>query len=274
MHKLEEVATRQSSNTAWDRLAFLPKEEQHWWQEVLSHYLGKTLDVGTHMPGFWLMIQDEEGCYSIATHALKFKGSMFIYDPQRDISQWVLVRGTSSALTLSELRVANDLNIMNPFPCDATGLIQPWEHHSPMLVQGIPVGAELTQIALMNLNRRTQEMSGIKPNVVTCRIVLLCLWTKDTHGQRLPQKCEGRSSGEMTLPLGRRHSHSKHKDAQKEDSDWDDDPHGMVESHFGDATVADEVGMDTAEDCTAGPLPTGDTARALPSEDTVKAPPL
>ena len=49
---------------------------------------------------------------------------MFIYDPQRDISQWVPVRGTSSALTLSELRVANDLNNMNPFPYDATGLVQ------------------------------------------------------------------------------------------------------------------------------------------------------
>ena len=31
------------------------------------------------------MIQTEEGHYSIAAHALKFEGSMFIYDPQRDI---------------------------------------------------------------------------------------------------------------------------------------------------------------------------------------------
>ena len=46
-----------------------------------------------------------------------------------------------------------------------------------------------------------------------------------------------------------------------------------MESQFEDATAADEVGMDTAEDCTMGALPTGDTVGALPSEDTVEAPP-
>ena len=88
------------------------------------------------------MLQNEEGHYGNAAHALKFEGHMFIYDPQRDISQWVPVRGTSSTLTMSELRVANDLNNMNPFPYDGTGLVQPHEQHSPMLMQGIPVGEE------------------------------------------------------------------------------------------------------------------------------------
>ena len=61
---------------------------------MLSHYPGKSFDIGASMPGFQLMMQNEEGHYSIATHALKFEGLMFIYDPQRDIFQWVLVRDT------------------------------------------------------------------------------------------------------------------------------------------------------------------------------------
>ena len=85
------------------------------------------------------MMQNEEECYGNAVHALKFEGHIFIYDPQKDISQWVPVRGVSATLTMSELRSANNLNNMNPYPHDGTGLVQP---HSPMLVKGIPMGEE------------------------------------------------------------------------------------------------------------------------------------
>ena len=139
VNKVDEVVTRNPSSMAWDRFAFLPTKEKHWQEEVQLHYPGKTLNVGTCMPGFQLMLQNEEGYYGIATHALKFEGHMIIYDPQRDISQWVPVRGTSATLTMSEIRVANN---MNPFPYDGTGLVQPHQLHSPMLVQGIPVGEE------------------------------------------------------------------------------------------------------------------------------------
>ena len=170
-------------------------------------------------------------------------------------------------LTLSELRVANNLNNMNPFPYDVMGLVQLHQQHSPMLVQGIPMG---WNPILMNPNLRTWEMIGIKPNVATGHVVLPHLQVKAPHGQRLPQKCKGRSSGERTLPHGGRPC----KDAQKEDSNWEDDPRGMAESQFEDTNAVNEVGMDTAEDCTMGALPSEDTAEALLSENIVETPPL
>ena len=131
--------TRHLSTMVWDRFAFPQTEEKHWKEEVLLHYPGKVLDMGARMPGFKLMMQNEEGHYGNATHALKFEGHMLIYDPQKDASQWVPVRGVSASLTTLELRLANNLNNMNPYLHDRPGLVQP---HSPMLVWGIPVGEE------------------------------------------------------------------------------------------------------------------------------------
>ena len=91
------------------------------------------------MPGFQLMIQNEDGHYGSTAHMLKFKGSMFIYDPQRDIAQWVPVRGVSASLTMVELRSANDLNNMIPSPYEGTESIRP---PSPTPIKGIPAGAE------------------------------------------------------------------------------------------------------------------------------------
>ena len=62
---------------------------------------------------------------------------MFIYDPQRDIAQWVPVQGVSTSLTMVELRSTNDLNNMIPSPYEGTEPIQP---PSPTPVKGIPVG--------------------------------------------------------------------------------------------------------------------------------------
>ena len=138
VQRLDEVATHHPSTTVWDRFTFPQTEEKHWKEEVLLHYPGKVLDVGARMPGFKLMMQNEEGHYRNTAHALKFEGHMLIYDPQ-DISQWVPVRGVSTSLTSSELRSANNLNNMNPYLYDGPGLVQ---MHSPMLVQGIPTGEE------------------------------------------------------------------------------------------------------------------------------------
>ena len=137
--RFDEVVTRHPSTMAWDRFTFLQTKEKHRKKEVLLHYPGKFLDVGASMPGFKLMMQNEKGHYRNATHALKFEGHMLIYDPQKDVSQWVQVRGVSVLLTSSVLRSANNLNNMNPYPYDGSGLV---ELHSPMLVQGIPVGEE------------------------------------------------------------------------------------------------------------------------------------
>ena len=133
------MATHHPLTTAWDRFAFPQNEEKHWKEEILSHYLGKVVDVRAHMPGIKLMMQNEEGSYGNTAHTLKYEGHMLIYNPQKDVSQWVPVRGVSASLTSSELQLANDLNNMNPYLYDGPGLAQP---HSPRLVQGIPMGEE------------------------------------------------------------------------------------------------------------------------------------
>ena len=71
----------------WDRFAFPQTDQKYWWEEVLCNYPGKVLDIGACMPGFWLMLQNKDGHYGSTAHTLKFEGSMFIYDPQRDIAQ-------------------------------------------------------------------------------------------------------------------------------------------------------------------------------------------
>ena len=103
------------------------------------------------------MLQNDGGHYSRMAHTLKFEGSMFMYDPQRNIAQWVPVRGVSASLTMVELRSANDLNNMIPSPYEGTEPVQP---PSPTLVKGIPVGWNLTWIA----SKRTPEKSGTKRN--------------------------------------------------------------------------------------------------------------
>ena len=84
---------RTPSNIAWDRFAFPKTDKKHWREEVLCHLPRKVLDMGAWMPGFRVMLQNDDRHYSSVAHALKFEGSMLMYDPQRDIAQWVPVRG-------------------------------------------------------------------------------------------------------------------------------------------------------------------------------------
>ena len=90
------------------------------------------------MPGFRLMLQDDKGQYPHSSHALIFEGSMLVYDPQRDIEQWVPIWGTSATLTMSELCAANDLNNMVPSP---SSKLEPVKPPSPEIIKGIPGGA-------------------------------------------------------------------------------------------------------------------------------------
>ena len=92
------------------------------------------------MLGFRVMLQNDDGHYSSVAHALKFEGSMLIYDPQRDITQWVLVRGVMASLTMMELRLANDLSNMFPSLHEGTEPVQPPSLSS--WLKGIPVGVE------------------------------------------------------------------------------------------------------------------------------------
>ena len=103
------------SITAWDHFTFPQSEEKHWKEEVLSHYLGKVVNVRACMPGIKLIMQNEEGQYGNTTCTLMYEGHMLIYYLQKDVSEWVPMRGISASLTSSELRSADDLNNMNPY---------------------------------------------------------------------------------------------------------------------------------------------------------------
>ena len=91
VHRLDEVAMQCPSTIAWDKFAFPQTDQEFWHEDVLCYHPGKILDIGARMLGFCLMLQDDEGQYANSAHMLKFEGSMFIYDLQHDISQWVPV---------------------------------------------------------------------------------------------------------------------------------------------------------------------------------------
>ena len=40
---------------------------------------------------------------------------MLIYNPQKDVLEWVLMGGISASLMSAKLRLANDLNYINPY---------------------------------------------------------------------------------------------------------------------------------------------------------------
>ena len=132
------------------------------------------------MPGLKIMMQNEEGQYGNAAHTLMYKGYMLVYDPQKDVLEWVLMRGMSASLTSLELRSVNDLNNINPYPHIWQGLTDP---HSPKLVWGIPRERKRSWIRTAGVSLLTLEMSGMKPSMVPGHAVPFCLWgTKVPHG--------------------------------------------------------------------------------------------
>ena len=139
IRKLDETATQDTSTIMWDLFAFPQTDQECWREEALCYHPGKTLDIGTRMPGFRLMLQDNKGEYPHSGRTLIFEGSMLVYDPQWDIAQWVPKWGTSATLTMPELRTANDLNNIVPSPSNEE---EPANPLSPEIMKGIPGGAE------------------------------------------------------------------------------------------------------------------------------------
>lgn len=85
------------------------------------------------------MFKDDKGEYTNAGHTINFEGSMLVYDPKRNIAQWVPVWGVSAALTMTELHAENDLNNMVPLPYSKAELARP---PSPEIAKGVPAGAK------------------------------------------------------------------------------------------------------------------------------------
>lgn len=58
---LDKVAIRQLSLTVWDMFAFPEAEEEHWWEDCLSYYPGKVVNIRARLAGIWLVVQDVAG---------------------------------------------------------------------------------------------------------------------------------------------------------------------------------------------------------------------
>ena len=139
-----------------------------------------------------------------------YEGHMLIYDLGRNISEWVPMRGMSSLLTSVELRLANDLNNICPYPHSEWELTRA---HSPQLVYGRPAGEET------DTNSWNEPSDSEEWDEPECSD-----WS---HCPTLPLWEEGLMWEEVTSePLQRKVV------TDKEDSDWDADQetHTLAES--------------------------------------------
>ena len=135
VRKLDEVATRCPSPIAWDPFAFPLLMIHGWREEALCTGPERHLTSERVCPDSKSCSRDDKGEYPYSGCALIFEGSMLVYNPQRDIAQWVPVRGMSGTLTMPELRVAHDLNNMVPLPLSESPAAKPppirgYEMHS------------------------------------------------------------------------------------------------------------------------------------------------
>ena len=113
---LDEVASHQLSFTAWDMFAFPKEDEQHWQEDCLSYYPQKVVNIGTRMPGIWLIMQDMKGGYCSNACILLYEGQMLAFDPASNLTEWVPMQGVSSLLTYMELKSAYNINNIFPWP--------------------------------------------------------------------------------------------------------------------------------------------------------------
>ena len=115
------------------------------------------------MPRIRLVVQNAEGHYGTSTHApCCMKGHMLIYDLGRNFSEWVPMRGVSSSLTLVELRSANDLNNICPYPHSEGEF--PKGAPSPKLVHSRPAGDETDSDSWKDLPHPQTLRSRMNPS--------------------------------------------------------------------------------------------------------------
>ena len=245
--RLDEVVRRHPSTTVWDRFVFPQTDQKYWWEEILSHYPGKVLNIGARMPGFRLMLQNEDGHYRSSAHTLKFEGSMFIYDPQKDIAQWVPVWGVSASLTMVELRSANDLHNMIPSPYEETEPVWP---PSPTLMKGVPAGAKLDTDSLKEEDSGEEWDKKKRGNWSHCCSLPLRVGLTWAEVHAVVQEWEVLEKNAPTWEDIISKPQPK-KTEEEKDSYWEKDNRGPVEFQFKDAAPMAETDMDTVEESTA-----------------------
>ena len=189
------------------------------------------------MLGFHLILQDDEGQYANSAHTLKFEGSMFIYDPQRDIAQWVPVWEASASLTMMELCTANDLNNMMPSPYEG---VEPIRQPSPQLVKGIPAGAK------SDMDSMEGEDSGDEWDKKESSIWSCCpspptkvgpTWV-EVHATAQEQEVLDKQTTTLEDMV------SKHLPGGMEEENWDEEDHEPTGSQLEDAPVTMKAGKE------------------------------
>ena len=168
-----------------------------------------------------------------SAHALMYEGHMLIYNPYRNLLEWVPMRGMSLSLTSVELRLANDLNNICPYPHSKWELTKA---HSPHLVYSRPAGDE-TDTDSWNEPSDSEE------------------WDKPKHGDwshcpTLPLEEQGLTWEEVTNEPPQRKVIT-----DQEDSDWDadQDTHTPAESQSRDTSKHSLLRKDTLMEMTEPP---------------------
>ena len=207
-------------------------DEEYWREEALCYCPGKMLDIRTRMLGFRLMLQDDRGQYPYSGCALIFEGSMLVYDPQQDITQWVPIWETSATLTMSELRTANDLNNMVPSPFSE---LEPAKPPSPEILKGIPGGTESeTNSSAMDSRDEWDKTEGVR--------VFSCCSTPTTKIG--PTWAEVHAAAQEEVMVRNRASTWEEivgAQPPRDTEDWDgEDSQFAVELHFEEAIIGED----------------------------------
>ena len=196
------------------------------------------------MPSFKIMLQDDKGEYPHTGRALIFEGSMLVYDPQRDIAQWVPIRGMSGTLIMLELRAAHDLNNMVPLPLSELPVAKP----PPIeVMKCIPAGAESDSNSSFGDSGdewdKTETVGPLRSSAPTMKIGPTWVDIHAAAQEEEMAKSQAPSWGDMpdTVPT-------------EEEENWDTvDTQSAVEDQFDDVieevlihSVMDEQELDSA----------------------------
>ena len=106
---LDEVATCQPSQRAWDKLVWPPastKPAAPPQLEVFGYIQGLAADLGPTVSPAHFHVTDSEGAFICSVRGLVLEGSVLAYNPSSNEAEWIPVRGTSSDLSQAEERSA------------------------------------------------------------------------------------------------------------------------------------------------------------------------
>ena len=99
---LDEIATHQPSHKAWDELVWpLPSFVPHTpsQNEPLGFIQGCIVEFGSTMPPVQFHVSGLSGKFLGYAQGLIYKGTVLIYDPTANGTEWIPICGTASDLT-------------------------------------------------------------------------------------------------------------------------------------------------------------------------------